>query len=57
MIDLVVAVNIDGSEIPKKKTKVEGSEAEGLDHKAKKKDEKATDDYHYEKFKKQFRRY
>ncbi|KAJ8924990.1 hypothetical protein NQ315_001155 [Exocentrus adspersus] len=43
--------NIDASDIPKKKAKVE-VEAE----KPKKKDEKATDDYHYEKFKKQFRR-
>ncbi|XP_018574844.1 telomere length and silencing protein 1 homolog isoform X3 [Anoplophora glabripennis] len=39
------------SDIPKKKAKVE-VEVE----KPKKKDEKATDDYHYEKFKKQFRR-
>ncbi|XP_018574835.1 telomere length and silencing protein 1 homolog isoform X2 [Anoplophora glabripennis] len=43
--------NIDASDIPKKKAKVE-VEVE----KPKKKDEKATDDYHYEKFKKQFRR-
>ncbi|XP_023017863.2 splicing factor C9orf78 [Leptinotarsa decemlineata] len=43
--------NIDQSEIPKKKIKAE-PELE----KPKKKSEKATDDYHYEKFKKQFRR-
>ncbi|KAG5889953.1 hypothetical protein JTB14_018848 [Gonioctena quinquepunctata] len=43
--------NIDQSEIPRKKTKAE------LDsEKPKKKSEKATDDYHYEKFRKQFRR-
>ncbi|CAH1155562.1 unnamed protein product [Phaedon cochleariae] len=42
--------NIDQSDIPKKKPKTENAT------KSKKKDEKATDDYHYEKFKKQFRR-
>lgn len=47
----IFLVNIDASDIPKKKAKVE-VEVE----KPKKKDEKATDDYHYEKFKKQFRR-
>ncbi|XP_044270479.1 telomere length and silencing protein 1 homolog isoform X2 [Tribolium madens] len=43
--------NIDGEGL-KKKTK-----DEKVEEKPKKKDERATDDYHYEKFKKQFRRY
>ncbi|KAF7281142.1 splicing factor C9orf78 isoform X2 [Rhynchophorus ferrugineus] len=43
--------NIEQAEIVKKKAKLEPEE-----HKPKKKDEKATDDYHFEKFKKQFRR-
>ncbi|CAG9771141.1 unnamed protein product [Ceutorhynchus assimilis] len=41
--------NIDPKEVAKKKVKLE------TEH-PKKKDEKATDDYHFEKFKKQFRR-
>ncbi|CAG9853878.1 unnamed protein product [Phyllotreta striolata] len=40
--------NVGREEIPAKKSKIE--------EKPKKKDEKATDDYHYEKFKKQFKR-
>ncbi|XP_057668405.1 splicing factor C9orf78 [Diorhabda carinulata] len=40
--------NIAAGEVPQKKAKV--------DEKPKKKDEKATDDYHYERFKKQFKR-
>nr|CAI5854613.1 unnamed protein product [Callosobruchus analis] len=42
--------NIDQSEIPAKKKKIE-TESDKLT-----KNERATDDYHYEKFKKQFRR-
>lgn len=45
--------NIDQSELPKKKPRLDANEGD----KSKKKDEKATDDYHFEKFKKQFRRY
>ncbi|XP_060535543.1 splicing factor C9orf78 homolog isoform X1 [Cylas formicarius] len=41
--------NVDHSEIAKKRAKVDAE-------KPKKKTEKATDDYHFEKFKKQFRR-
>lgn len=49
-----ITVNVDATERSKKKVKVE----EKPDNKSRtKKDEKATDDYHYEKFKKQFRRY
>ncbi|KAJ3664139.1 hypothetical protein Zmor_008331 [Zophobas morio] len=48
--------NIDQSDVPKKKNKVD-DKVEELVEKPKKKDERATDDYHYEKFKKQFRRY
>lgn len=43
------SVNVDQSEIPSKKPRHEVDQI-------KKKEEKATDDYHYEKFKKQFRR-
>ncbi|KAL1517397.1 hypothetical protein ABEB36_001165 [Hypothenemus hampei] len=43
--------NIDPSEVAKKKAKLHLDEG-----KSKKKDDKATDDYHFEKFKKQFRR-
>lgn len=53
---LFFSVNID-SEVAKKKSKVEDKVEELLDKPPKKKDERATDDYHYEKFKKQFRRY
>lgn len=42
--------NNDRAEMAKKKAKTE------VEDKQKKKDEKATDDYHFEKFKKQFRR-
>ncbi|KAK5647333.1 hypothetical protein RI129_002225 [Pyrocoelia pectoralis] len=46
--------NVDFSDLPKKKNKLENK----IGDKGKpKKLEKATDDYHYEKFKKQFRRY
>lgn len=41
---------MDQNEVTKKKAKVEAVA------KPKKKDEKATDDYHFERFKKQFRR-
>ncbi|CAH0546058.1 unnamed protein product [Brassicogethes aeneus] len=44
--------NIDPAEIANKKAKLEAEKAE----KAKKKEDKATDDYHFERFKKQFRR-
>lgn len=54
----LVSVNIDASEIPKKKIKQEETAVTHHEEKPKlKKDEKATDDYHFEKFKKQFRRY
>lgn len=43
------SVNVDQAEIPAKKLKQDIE-------RPKKKEEKATDDYHYEKFKKQFRR-
>ncbi|XP_019866502.2 telomere length and silencing protein 1 homolog isoform X1 [Aethina tumida] len=44
--------NIDQAEVPEKRAKLEIEK-----EKPKKKDEKATDDYHFEKFKKQFRRF
>ncbi|EFA00334.1 splicing factor C9orf78 [Tribolium castaneum] len=47
--------NID-AEVAKKKAKLDDKVEEATE-KPKKKDERATDDYHYEKFKKQFRRY
>ncbi|XP_030766000.1 telomere length and silencing protein 1 homolog [Sitophilus oryzae] len=43
--------NIEQAELVKKKAKIETDAS-----KPKKKDEKATDDYHFERFKKQFRR-
>ncbi|KAK4885793.1 hypothetical protein RN001_002064 [Aquatica leii] len=45
--------NVDFTDVPKKK-KTDGKNEDKLKSK---KIEKATDDYHYEKFKKQFRRY
>lgn len=42
---------MDQNEVSKKKAKIET-----VSSKPKKKDEKATDDYHFERFKKQFRR-
>lgn len=48
-LNFCFSVNVDHSEIPSKKQRLE------LDR-PKKKEDKATDDYHYEKFKKQFRR-
>ena len=44
-------VNVEQGETAKKKAKLEKEAA-----KPKKKDEKATDDFHFERFKKQFRR-
>lgn len=52
-----ISVNIDASEIPRKKVRVEEKEANVSQKPKVKKEEKATDDYHYEKFKKQYRRY
>jgi hypothetical protein len=51
--------NIEQNEIPRKKGKLDqDNKVEEVVEKPKsKKDERATDDYHYEKFKKQFRRY
>lgn len=50
-------VNIDASEIPKKKARQDEKDVNVLQKAKLKKEEKATDDYHYEKFKKQYRRY
>lgn len=50
-------VNIDASEIPKKKARQDEKDANVPQKPKLKKEEKATDDYHYEKFKKQYRRY
>lgn len=52
----LISVNIDASEIPRKKAREE-KEANVPQKQKGKKEEKATDDYHYEKFKKQYRRY
>lgn len=57
LFSISVLVNID-CENSKKKQKTEDKVEVVAEEKSKnKKDEKATDDYHYEKFKKQFRRY
>lgn len=51
-------VNIEEPGIPKRKDKVEPEKKKPVvEKRGKDKDEKATDDYHYEKFKKQFRRF
>lgn len=49
--------NIDCTDIPKKKPKIDEKVEPSDDSNKTKKEDKATDDYHYEKFKKQFRRY
>ncbi|XP_022917522.1 splicing factor C9orf78 isoform X2 [Onthophagus taurus] len=44
-------------DLPKRKHKIEEKSGNADDKNKTKKDEKATDDYHYERFRKQFRRY
>lgn len=57
----IVSVNIDDSDIQKSKQREERRRQNQKDNNAKGKrkdsEEKATDDYHYERFKKQFRRF
>lgn len=52
------SVNIEESGPPRKRDKVEPDKKKVIPEKRNRENgEKATDDYHYEKFKKQFRRY
>ena len=56
-----ITVNIEDSDVQKKRqdvvTQKHTMQAPHVKEKRKDHDEKATDDYHYERFKKQFRRF